>query len=175
MRCESEALHVRWTDVSFDERRITVKSARDGHRTKSGKSRLVPITDRLMTALRSHFEDHRLAMFGGQRTEYVIHHEATRRHHLAGKRVRSLRNSFKGAAERAELPAGFRQHDLRHRRVTTWIAAGHSIATIQMAMGHSDVRTTMGYCSLLPEHTDALLAEPSQRWQPNSPTMAMVR
>ncbi len=158
MRCESEALHLRWSDVAFDDSRITIRSGRDGHRTKSGNSRSVPITSRLMMALRAHFAQYRLGAYDGVRPDYVIHHEETRRQHLAGKRIRSLRNSFKRAAARAGLSSEFRQHDLRHRRVTSWLGEGRPPVAVQMAMGHSDLRTTMGYYKYLPEHI-RLLAE----------------
>lgn len=62
---------------------------------------------------------------------------------------------------RANLPTGFRQHDLRHRRVTTWLAQGKSPALVQQAMGHSDVKTTMGYYRFLPEHLRSLVDEVS--------------
>jgi hypothetical protein len=56
MRCESEALWHRWEEeVSFDATKITVVSGRDGHRTKSGKGRVVPMTPRLAAAMREHF------------------------------------------------------------------------------------------------------------------------
>jgi integrase len=61
MRCESEALRLRWEDVDLNRRFTRVVSGRDGHRTKNGKTRLVPVTDRLLTAMRQHFADYGLA------------------------------------------------------------------------------------------------------------------
>lgn len=153
MRCESEALHLRWEDVNFATGFVTIRSGRDGHRTKGGKSRDVPMTLRLAGALRGYFAEHRL----GARSPYIFHHATTRRHHSAGARIESLRAAFLNAAARTELPNGFRQHDLRHRRVTTWLADGKSPALVQQAMGHSDVKTTMGYYKFLPEHLRSLV------------------
>jgi site-specific recombinase XerD len=68
-----------------------------------------------------------------------------------------MRHSFAAAAERAGLPESFRQHDLRHRRVTQWLAEGQSAALVQEAMGHSDLRTTLGYSHLARTHLEALV------------------
>jgi integrase len=153
MRCESEALHLRWPDVSLDTGFITVVSGRDGHRTKSGKSRMVPMTQRLTAALRKHFAAYQFAA----QSEYVFHHGATRRHHEAGGRIGTLRSAFKSAAKRAKLSASFRQHDLRHRRVTTWLAEGKSPVLVMQAMGHSRLETTMVYYKYLPDHLRGLV------------------
>jgi hypothetical protein len=64
------------------------------------------------------------------------------------------------AAERAKLPTGWVTHDLRHRRVTTWLAEGMSPVLVKEAMGHTDLSTTMDYMHLAREHLRALV-EPS--------------
>lgn len=161
-RCESEALWLRWEDVDLAASRITIVSGRDGHRTKGGKSRLVPMTPRLADAMREHFASFRFRTYAGQRTPWLIHHTRTRRHYTAGQRVGSFRRAFMSAAKRAELPAGFHQHDLRHGRATDWLARGASVVHVKEALGHSDVRTTLGYSHLAAQHCDALLALPDQ-------------
>lgn len=158
MRCESEALHLRWQDVSFETGFITVVSGREGHRTKSGKSRLVPMTPELTSALKAHYAAYRFA----SQSQYVFHHTSTKRHHTNGGRIFSLRCAFKNAAKRAKLSTRFRQHDLRHRRVTTWLAEGKSPVLVMQAMGHSRLETTMMYYKYLPEHLRGLVdASPS--------------
>ncbi len=47
LRCESEDLWLRWQDVNSESGFLTVETVRKGRRTKSGKSRRVPITRRL--------------------------------------------------------------------------------------------------------------------------------
>lgn len=155
MRCESEALHLRWHDVSFETGFISVVSGREGHRTKSGRSRVVPMTPRLATALRTHFATYRFAA----QSPYLFHHSTTKRHHSAGGRIGTLRTAFKSAARRARLSTQFRQHDLRHRRVTTWLAEGRSPVHVQHAMGHSRLETTMAYYQFLPGHLRGLVDE----------------
>jgi integrase len=93
------------------------------------------------------------------RTPWIFHHPLARRNHQPGERLGSLRNSFKAAAKRAKLPPEFRQHDLRHRRVTTWLAEGHGTALVQEAMGHSSPQVTQRYTHLQPVHLQALVEE----------------
>ena len=54
LRAGSEALWLRWEDLDLQEGFVHVRSGRDGHRTKSGKSRWVPVTERLREALQEH-------------------------------------------------------------------------------------------------------------------------
>ena len=49
MRCEWRALRCsRWEDVDLENGFVQVVSGRDQHRTKSGKSRDVPLSSRLL-------------------------------------------------------------------------------------------------------------------------------
>ncbi|MFC1661332.1 tyrosine-type recombinase/integrase, partial [Gemmatimonadota bacterium] len=77
-----------------------------------------------------------------------------------GDRIGSFRNGFNAAAKRAGLPSDLVQHDLRHRRVTKWLAEGKPAHIVQKAMGHSDLRTTLHYEHLVPEDLLCLVEEP---------------
>lgn len=162
-RCESEALWVRWDDVDLDGGFLWIASGRDGHRTKSGKGRWVPLTPSLRDALRAHFARFRFASYAGQPTPWLFHHDHSRRHYRAGDRIKSLRDGVMAAAKVAKAPAGWHLHDLRHRRVTTWLAEGRNAVHVREAVGHSDLRTTMSYTHLAREHLRALVdARPTQ-------------
>ena len=138
VRCESEALWLRWDDVDLERGFLQVETVRKGIRSKSGKIRFVPMTVKLKDAAQAHMARYRLQTYKGERTNWVFHHPTARRTAVAGARIQSLRAAFAGAAQRAGLPADLNQHDLRHRRVTTWLAAGKSPVLVQKAMGHSD-------------------------------------
>ncbi len=103
----------------------------------------------------------RFAQYDGESTPWVLHHECTRTHHEAGARIRSLHAAFQTAAKHAKLPAGLHQHELRHRRVTEWLAGGQSPVTVMHAMGHSDIKTTMRYYRFVPDHLSVLVSEES--------------
>ncbi|HKW11264.1 MAG TPA: site-specific integrase, partial [Gemmatimonadaceae bacterium] len=171
MRCESEALWLRWEDVDLAEGFLWIASGRGGHRTKSGKGRWAPMTDRLAAAIKDHFASYHFATYGSgeaaHRSPWVFHHLMSWRRRVAGERIVSLRNGFERAASRAKLPDRFRQHDLRHRRVTQWLAEGQSAALVQEAMGHSDLRTTLGYSHLARTHLKALVARTSSTSPPD--------
>lgn len=163
LRCESEALWLRWEDVDLREGFLEIVSGRERHRTKGGRSRFVPMTPRLLEAMRAHFARYRFAAYGDSSSPWVFHHERTRRRARAGDRVGSLRASFAAAAKRAKLPAGLHQHDLRHRRVTTWLADEKNPVHVKEAMGHADLRTTMGYQHLAKEHLRSLVTDPAAK------------
>lgn len=155
-RAVSEALRLKWSDVDLEGGFVRITSDRT-HRTKSGKGRWVPMTPRLRAAMREHFARYRLAVYDGRRAEYVFHHVRSRRTATAGARIRDIRASFASAIRRAKLPDGFRPHDLRHRRVTTWLAAGKDVTHVKEAMGHASLQTTMGYTHLAREHLRSLV------------------
>ncbi len=106
---------------------------------------------------------YRAAKYDGQLSPWVFHHTKTRRHHKAGEHIRSLYNAFKTAAERAKLPPEFVQHDLRHRRVTKWLADEKSGVLVREAVGHADLRTTMAYTHLAREHLRGLVEQEPKR------------
>ena len=97
------------------------------HRTKSGKSRYLPMTHRLHAAMREHFARRRLSG-----SAWVFHHETARR--------------------------GCAAMD----RVTTWLAEGKNAVHVKEALGHSDLRTTMGYTHLSKMHLRSLVDAPAQ-------------
>ena len=104
--------------------------------------------------MRAHFAAFRLT----GRSPWVFHHVVTRARQRAGDRIGSLRQAFAAAAARASVPPGLHQHDLRHRRVTTWLAEERNPVHVIEAMGHADLRTTMAYTHLAREHLRSLTA-----------------
>src|SRR5688500_12373040 len=86
MRCESEALHLRGEEVAIEGGFLGIASGRDGHRTKSGKGRWVPMTARLTAAMKEHFAAFRFAVYHGVRSPWVLHHTRDRRHYKGGER-----------------------------------------------------------------------------------------
>lgn len=83
--------------------------------------------------------------YNGERSPWIFHHTFAFKDTEPGDRIANMKRAFSNAAERADLPEDFRKHDLRHRRVTTWLSEGHSPVKVQKAMGHADLKTTMSY------------------------------
>ena len=110
--------------------------------------------------MREHWLRYQGAEYDGKRSEWVFHHEHRNRGAKPGDRIVSKRSAFLSAASRAKLPAGFRQHDLRHRRITTWHAKDRSPVKVQAAAGHAHASTTALYTHLVREHLKTLVEEP---------------
>ncbi len=53
-------------------------------------------------------------------------------------------------------------YDLRHTRITRWVAAGHNLALVQKAAGHASMRTTMIYVHLVDDDL-SVLVQPTPR------------
>jgi len=143
LRCESEALWLQWPDMK--DGFLEIVSGRNEHRTKSGKSRRVPLSPRLAAALRSHAAQFRLG--GGP---WIFSHGHGEK--AAGNRIQKMRASFRAAAMRAGLPTGFHAHDLRHRAITLLVEAGVSPTDVQAFAGHADIAMTMGYFHAMGQH-----------------------
>lgn len=95
--------------------------------TKSGKVRVVPVSISLSTEL-------------GVRT--------------TGRLFQSCYAAFRKATERAGivLPAGQMAHVLRHTFSSHFMMNGGDILTLQKILGHSDLRMTLRYAHLAPDH-----------------------
>uniref|UniRef100_UPI00333F3594 phage integrase n=1 Tax=Castellaniella defragrans TaxID=75697 RepID=UPI00333F3594 len=125
----------RWSEAEG----LTLSQVRNGIiqfvRTKSGKTRAVPIVNELEQELYAHRKIH--------------------------KRVNVLfdycTGAFKEAIERAriDLPQGQLTHVLRHTFASHFMINGGNILTLQRILGHRDLKTTMRYAHLAPSHLEA--------------------
>jgi site-specific recombinase XerD len=103
-------------------------------KTKSGKVRAVPISADLAKQIADHH-----AEYGN------------------GNRVfGSAYSAFREAITRAKivLPKGQLSHVLRHTFASHFMMNGGNILTLQRILGHSDLRMTMIYAHLTPEHLE---------------------
>jgi len=70
---------------------------------------------------------------------------------------RTIRKAFDKAVEAAKLE-DFRFHDLRHTVASYLVMRGASLVDVRAVLGHSDVKMTMRYAHLSPEHLRAAVA-----------------
>jgi site-specific recombinase XerD len=56
-----------------------------------------------------------------------------------------IQRSIKEAARKAKIPGKVTPHCLRHSFCSDLLDSGHNPRRVQEAMGHTDIRTTMGY------------------------------
>ena len=62
-----------------------------------------------------------------------------------------LNKTFRRLMSRAEIE-NVRFHDLRHTYASHLIMNGVDVQTVQELLGHSDIKMTMRYCHLAPDH-----------------------
>ncbi len=131
-----ELVALRWRDVDFENQSIRVYEGftLELGRTKSRRSRTVPMVDEVAEVLR------KLASRGRYtgKDDFVFASE------VGGiSDPSALRRRFVRAVEAARLPQ-LRFHDLRHTFGS--LAINHaSIVQVQNWMGHADIKTTMRY------------------------------
>jgi len=97
--------------------------------TKSGKTRRVPVADRILDLVR--------AMASGRGADERLFVTA------AGYRLHQ--SAFKRTLKWSEVADGRRIHDLRHTAACLWLANGVDPGTVQAWMGHASIATTNLY------------------------------
>lgn len=120
-----EILDLQWDQVDLERRTLRIE------RTKSGKTRHVPLSDDAVAVLTSL----------PQVCPYVLPNLKTMKPHG------SIFNAWHTARKRAGL-ADVRIHDLRHTLASQLAGAGHSLWVIANVLGHSQTRTTERYAHL---------------------------
>jgi integrase len=121
-----EAMGLDWRQVGTDEIRIV---STEEARTKSGKWRLVPLSDGARAAL-DELHGHRLV--------------------LPRVRPESLSRAFDRTTRRAHLDGSI--HCLRHTYCSHLVMQGVPLRTVQVLAGHASYRTTERYAHLAPGH-----------------------
>jgi integrase len=145
---QGELLALRWRDVDFTGRAVTVSRAMSAgieSSTKSGRIRRVPLADQAAAAL------DRLS----RRNDYTLSADLVFCNVLGRSLDGSaLRRRFKRARDAAGLRP-LRFHDLRHTYGSLLAAAGIDLVTIQAAMGHRALSTTSRYLHARPASEQA--------------------
>jgi integrase len=130
-----EITALEWKDVDFKRGMISVDNKED-HHTKNYEPRTIPMNDQLTEVLAKH--PRRLD------SPYVFARKT-------GEKFNKIRTSFQNAVKRAKLPH-VRFHDLRHTFASHLVMGGVDIRTVQELLGHKDIRVTMRYAHLAPDH-----------------------
>ena len=126
-----ELLQLRWSHIDFEREVIHVVNNRNqGSRTKSGRSRQVPMTSKARTLL----ED----MVADGSSEFVFCNPDT------GLPYTDVKRAFTTACREAGI-VDFHFHDLRRKAATRLGDAGVDAIKLAAIMGWSDVRMAMRY------------------------------
>jgi integrase len=125
-----ELTQLTWADIDLHAKRLTVRA---GY-AKSGKARHVPLNSEATAVLKKYRKDH----FGTGQLFAVA----------------SVTKSWRTLMADAKIE-DFRFHDLRHTFASRLVMAGVDLNTVRELMGHGDIKMTLRYAHLAPEHKAA--------------------
>jgi site-specific recombinase XerD len=127
-----ELVTLRLSDVDYDAEQLRVEG-------KGSKTRLVPVGEPAMRALRGYLERARAAL-GGEEQEVVFLSKSGRQLHTSDVRRRLRRWSA-----HAGIAGDISPHALRHSFATHLLNGGADLRSIQELLGHSSIATTQIY------------------------------
>jgi site-specific recombinase XerD len=138
-----ELFNLTWTDVDFEQGILTVRQ------TKNGDTRYIPMNQKVLRALSAHSRFGR-RIVGGKVCQWVFSS-------ASGEKLKSFRNGLDAALQRAGIRKHIRPHDLRHSFASHLVMKGVDLRTVAQLLGHRDLRVTMRYTHLAPDHLRAAI------------------
>jgi integrase len=134
-----ELFAMRWADVDLTRAIVTVR----GGDAKSGQTRHIPLNTEAVAVLS--------AWKTGAAADLVF---AGR----DGEAMDDIKTAWLKLAKAAKLE-NFRFHDLRHTFASKLVQAGVDLNTVRELLGHTDIKMTLRYAHLAPEHKAAAVAK----------------
>lgn len=135
-----EVFGLTWKEADLDRHEITV----DGAKAKSGQTRHIPLNDEAWSTL----SDWR--MQAGENALIFPSRD--------GGEFNNVRKSWEAVLVAAEVE-DFRWHDMRHTFASKLVMAGVDLNTVRELLGHSDIKMTLRYAHLAPEHKASAVAK----------------
>lgn len=134
----SESRHLQITDIDAKRMQLRVRQG------KGRKERRIPLSPRLLTALRDYWRAYRVPtyLFPGRDNDTPIS-ETT------------IQKAIKAAAREAGLSPAISPHTLRHSFATGLLEAGVDLLTISQLLGHKSFTTTMIYLHVRRPHLNS--------------------
>ncbi len=135
-----EVFNLRWSDVNLNGQSLAIR----GESAKSGKTRHVPLNVEAVAVLerwKTQQQDTNGLVFPGK----------------DGQPFTTVKKAWAGLVELAGIQ-NFRWHDMRHHFASRLVMAGVDLNTVRELLGHSDIKMTLRYAHLAPEHKAAAVA-----------------
>ncbi len=139
-----ELFALRWHDVDIGNEIITLR----GSENKSGRTRHIPLNSTALQTLTA----------WNTRVEEIGHVFKGR----DGAPFDNVSRSWSKVVQAATLK-NFRWHDMRHHFASWLVMSGVDLNTVRELLGHSDLKMTLRYAHLAPEHTAAAVARLTER------------
>lgn len=125
-----ELTSLTWNDIDLQSKLLTVRA---GY-SKSQKARHIPLNSEAIDVLKRYRKQH-----SGEGRLFDVF---------------SVKKSWSTLMTNAGV-SNFRFHDLRHTFASKLVAAGVDLNTVRELLGHADIRMTLRYAHLAPEHKAA--------------------
>lgn len=129
----NELINLQWGDIDLNRKVLLVQN-KQGFRTKSGKSRSIPMNSQLISMLKE------MNAEGCQPNDRVFK-----------ANYWTLGQDFRKASRKAGLD-DITLHTLRHSFASHLIMAGADLRSVQELLGHHDISVTMIYSHLSRDH-----------------------
>jgi len=132
---QGELTKLRWEAVDLDNTVMTLK----GDTTKSGSTRHIPLNSEALETLRN---------WKRQSTGPIVFPGR------GGDELVEIKTAWTNLLKEAKIDA-FRWHDMRHHFASRLVMAGVDLNTVRDLLGHGDLKMTLRYAHLAPEHKAA--------------------
>ncbi len=140
-----ELFKLQWQDVDLKRRMLTVHGAN----AKTDTTRHIPLNDEavaVLTAWRNQCEQNQAGLvFKSPKAK------------TPGGALDNINNSWRALLQDAGI-SGFRFHDLRHTFASWLVMRSVDLNTVRDLLGHTDIKMTLRYAHLAPEHKAAAVA-----------------
>lgn len=131
---EGALFSLKWADINFEQRYLTAA----GYFAKSGKTQRIPLNAEALEILKQWKSQ------PGIKSQWVFPGKD-------GSPIKNAETAWKGVLRDSQI-TDFHWHDLRHTFASNLVMAGVEIYTVSQLLGHSDVKLTMKYAHLAPNH-----------------------
>ncbi len=131
---QGELFHLEWSMVNLSEGSLILA----GGITKNSSSRYIPLNDEAKHIIQR------------------IYNKSVIKEGLVfpsknNQPFNNIKRSWSSVLKKAQI-AQFRWHDLRHHFASKLVMAGVDLNTVRELLGHSDIKMTLRYSHLAPEH-----------------------
>lgn len=129
----SELFNLGWENVNLSGRTLTIAGAS----AKSGKTRHIPLNQQAIQVLQDWQKQtgNNGLVFKNQK----------------GQRFDNIQTSWEGLIKTIKI-RNYRFHDLRHTFASKLVMKGVPLNTVRELLGHADLKTTLRYSHLAPDH-----------------------
>jgi integrase len=132
---ESQLLLLQWENVDFKNTILTII----GETAKSTKTRHIPLNSIALKLLKNWRNDNNVSI------GLVFLNDKT------GAPFTDVKKAWLGILKKAKI-AKFRWHDMRHHFASKLVMASVDLNTVRELLGHADIKMTLRYAHLAPEH-----------------------